>query len=201
MAAQNEFVQLPLLASVETPVVVTSAPAAAAVVPAVVITPLTLQQHMHKHAQLVFLVVAIVTLIILFYITYPVREWFDNLNNNWNWLKSGNMTVMGIVLVGVVLLMAWSSAHAYQRASLRDQAAIALTFAVSLILLVVWFAVFYRRQSFNAATVLSWFVLIVGLIQGYYVWKVGRSAAWAMLPYLAWVVVALAFGYHIRAEN
>lgn len=182
------------------------------VIPTTVTTPLIpldvqlvpvqgIQAQLHKYAIWFFLIIAIIVLVILFWIAKPSQEWFANLNNSWEWLKADNMTVMVIIMVIVVLLMAYVSYAAYMKAALADRNAIILTFSASMLLLILWFTIFYNQKSLNAAAWIGIAVLVAGLIQTWYVFKVDKAAGWGMIPYLIWVITAVAFNFQLSSSN
>lgn len=172
------------------------------VVPGEVVVPVTgIHQVIHKNAIWVFLIVAIIVLVILFWIAKPQQEWFAGLNNSWSWLKANNMSVMAIIMVIVVLLMAYVSYVAYVKTTARWRNGIILSFAASMLLLIVWFIVFYNTQNLMAASWLGVAVLVAGLIQTWYVFNADRAAGWGMVPYLLWLVTAVAFGFQLAGSN
>lgn len=178
------------------PIVATTTVTAEAVVPVV-----GFQQVIHKNAIWVFLIVAIIVLIILFWIAKPQQDWFASLNNSWTWLKASNMSVMVIIMIIVVLLMAYVSYVAYIKITARWRNGVILSFAASMLLLIVWFAVFYRTQNLMTAAWLGVAVLVAGLIQTWYVFNADRAAGWGMVPYLLWLITAVAFGFQLSSSN
>lgn len=177
--------------------VVTTQTVAATAVPA-----MGLKQQMCQNALWIFIIISIIVLIILYALARPAQDWLAGLNNSWTWLKAGsNMVVMGVILAIVVLLMAYVSFFAYLHANLIDQKAIVITFGITMILLIVWFGLFYVQRDLNTSAWFGLLVLIAAIFQTYYVFKVSRSAGWGMIPYLLWVIVAIAFNFQLKASN
>lgn len=167
----------------------------------VVVTQKGLMDQMAAKAIWVFIIIAIIVLIILFWISTSGSDWFNTLNNTWNWIKGSALIGWAVLLVVGVLLAAFVSAVAYANADVRTRGAIIALFGLTMLFLIIWFAVFYSNQNLYAAAWLGGITVILSIFWAGYVWKGDARAGWGMIPYLLWAVVAFAFNIHLSLEN
>lgn len=76
-----------------------------------------------------------------------------------------------------------------------------LAFLVQFVLNLAWSPVFFARHDIQLALVLLVAIDIALLVTIWLFWKVRRSAAWLMLPYLGWVLFATVLNWQFLELN
>lgn len=76
-----------------------------------------------------------------------------------------------------------------------------LAFLVQFALNLVWSPVFFAMHDIRLALVLLVAIDIALLVTVWLFWKVRRSAAWLMLPYLGWVLFATVLNWQFLEHN
>lgn len=145
-----------------------------------------------------FLLIAIIVLIICWFIAAPNIMWYDSLKN-FSW--GNNSLIFYIVLVLVVLVMAGGTYVAYNMANASMQTTILMTFMAAMFLLIIWFTVFYQAQQLEQSFYVGMIFLFVAFLQTYFVFQVSAKAGYAMLPYFIWMVLVVLMIYKIFASN
>jgi tryptophan-rich sensory protein len=145
-----------------------------------------------------FLLIAIIVLIICYFIAAPNAVWFDSLKK-FSW--GNNSLIFFIVLVIVVLVMAGGTYVAYSVANTYMQGAILMSFMAAMFLLIIWFAIFYQAQQLDHAFYIGMVFLFVAFIQTYLVFQASVKAGYAMLPYIIWMVLVVLMVYKIFVDN
>lgn len=169
--------------------------------PAVVASQTTIMKHVNRNAVWVFIVVAIIVLIIIFWVGKCGMQWYNNLNHSWSCMKGGNMVVWAVLFVIIVLLAAYVSGRAYSMANHSTRTGIAVTFGLSMLFLLIWFGVFFSKQCVKSSVWFGVIALILAILWTYYVFKANRSCGWGMLPYLIWVIAVLGFTCSLRKSD
>lgn len=146
-----------------------------------------------------FIIFAIIILIICFAIAYNEMTWYNDLNK-YTW--ANNMWVIGIILVIVVLIFAYVSFAAYMKsADSSMKYAIIITYTLSLFLLLVWFAVFFRMKQTANAWYLALFLLFLSFVQVYFIWSVDSSFGAGVVPYMLFMIFLSVIVWNIDTEN
>jgi translocator protein len=125
-----------------------------------------------------------------------IPGWYTTLQKPWftppNWLFAPVWLTL-YLLMGVTLYFLWGK---------RQQAGVALgAFATQLILNVAWSVIFFgAHELFYGFVVIAalWAMIIVTLALSY---RVSRSAAALLLPYILWVTIASALNYYVLVLN
>jgi translocator protein len=128
-----------------------------------------------------------------------IPTWYAGLNQPWwtppNWSFGVVWTVL-YILMGIALWLLWERAPA----GTARGSAIGLFF-VQLALNAAWSPVFFSLHRPGAALViiLALVACLAALIAT--AWRVQRTAAWLLVPYLAWVSYATTLNAGILALN
>ena len=145
-----------------------------------------------------FIIVAILVLIICFFIAKPELEWYREINK-YGWLS--NNWLMGVILIVVILLMSYSSYFAYCVADESGKNMVIITFTLGLLILITWFIVFFKVKSFLNAFYLSMMLFFVSFIQIYFVWDISSNAGYGMIPYIVVTFLLTIISLNISSEN
>ena len=145
-----------------------------------------------------FILVVVVVILICFSMSYSELNWYQELNN-YSW--SGNMVVMGIILVIILLIMAYCTFIGYSYATEANKTNILFLFVASLLVLILWFYVFYNAKNLENAFYIGIFFLFLTFVQTYFVWKSNIKAGYGMLLYILWAVVAVVITWNISNTN
>ena len=128
----------------------------------------------------------------------PSGSWYESLNkpsfNPPNWIFGPVWTTL-FVLMGISLYLVWSKEMQPRnkisaKAKPWQKASIILIFAVQLILNVLWSVIFFGMHSAGAAffeLLMLWCAIIYTIINFY---RVSKTAAWLLFPYILWVSFA-----------
>jgi tryptophan-rich sensory protein len=110
--------------------------------------------------------------------------------------------VFGPVWTTLYFLMGYASAMVWAR---RGQSSVATTalvvYGVQLVLNVLWSILFFGAESPMLAficIVALWFAIVLTMVL---FWRVSHTAAWLMVPYLAWVSFAGVLNFTIWRLN
>lgn len=148
---------------------------------------------MEKAAQyIVFIVLSLFTGVVGSIFTIPsIPVWYSNLAKPWfnppSWLFSPVWTIL-YILMGSAAFLVWQTKSNKKIKSLKN-AAITL-YLIQLLLNSLWSYLFFGLK--NPSLALAEIVLLLLTISAttYYFWKINRTAAYLMLPYIAWVSFA-----------
>jgi tryptophan-rich sensory protein len=99
------------------------------------------------------------------------------------------------LLMGVALVLVLAARGARGR-----QAAI-IAFVVQLVLNLAWPPLFFRAHEIGPALILIIALLVAATVTAALFWRVRRVAGLLLLPYLAWLCLALALNYQIDRMN
>jgi len=147
-----------------------------------------------------FIVICIVTGEIAGYVTAgeSSREWFRNLQKPSfqpsNWLFGPVWTFL-YILMGIALWKIWSNKSSRERN-------IAITiFFTQLLFNFMWSILFFKWHAVGLALIdiLILWVLILSTIFSFS--RVSKTAAWLLVPYIAWVSFATILNYSIWRIN
>jgi translocator protein len=125
-----------------------------------------------------------------------IPTWYASLNKPWftppNWLFAPVWLTL-YLLMGVTLYLLWGK---------RQQARAALTaFAVQLLLNAAWSAVFFgAHELFYGFVVIAalWAAVLAAIVLSF---RVSRSGAALLVPYIIWVTIASALNYYVLVLN
>jgi len=131
------------------------------------------------------------------FMTPAAREWYDGLARPWftppDWVF-GPVWAALYMMMGIAAFLVWREGKIAARAAL-------LAFAFQLLVNALWTPAFFGMRSTVAGlAVISVLVVAVG-VSTWMFYRVKRSAAILMLPYLAWVSFALALNLAIVLVN
>lgn len=99
-------------------------------------------------------------------------------------------------LMGVALFLIWESGTG------RREVRIALAiFGIQFVINVLWSFLFFGLQSpiLALADIILLWLLIAATIAAFY--RVRKSAAWLLVPYICWVTLAMALNYGVYVLN
>lgn len=110
--------------------------------------------------------------------------------------------VFGPVWTTLYLLMGIASAMVWQRRGVSSSATPALVaYGVQLVLNMLWSILFFGAESPAAALVCIvalWFAIVLTIVL---FWRVNHTAAWLLVPYIAWVTFAAVLNFTIWRLN
>jgi tryptophan-rich sensory protein len=133
-------------------------------------------------------------------VTYPeIPTWYASLTKPWwtppDWAFPLVWSVL-YLMMGVSLWLLWDrSADAHRR-----RRAITL-FLVQLALNAAWSPVFFGLHNTRAALVIIVLLAVAIAATILAAWRTQRTAAWLLVPYLAWVLYATTLNAGIVARN
>ncbi len=146
----------------------------------------------------IFIVIAIIVLIICFWIAQPELEWYKDQKK---YTLFENFWVLAIILVIVAILMAYCSYVSYMKGNSQQRSAIMITFIAGMLLLFLWFVVFYKMKNLSVAFYFAIALLFVAFIQIYFVWNVYDKAGWGLIPYIIFIGFLVGLNYNISDQN
>lgn len=159
---------------------------------------LTIQEHFSTGEVWAFIILSIIVIIACFFIAYNEQDWFSDLKKI-DWAE--NSIAWGIAFIIVYLVMTLCSSFAYMRGNNDSKLGIFITFIISSALLIVWFALFYKSKDLNSAFYASVALIIVALIQTYYVWRSDLGSGIGMLPYVIFLLFLSGVNWNISSLN
>ena len=125
-----------------------------------------------------------------------IPGWYAALQKPWftppNWLFAPVWLVL-YFLMGITLYLLWGK-RPLSRAALA-------AFAVQLVFNVAWSAVFFgAHELFDGFVVIAalWVTILATMAFSY---RVSRSAATLLIPYIIWVTIASALNYYVWVLN
>lgn len=125
-----------------------------------------------------------------------IPNWYAALQKPWftppNWLF-GPVWLTLYFLMGATLYILWGKRH-------RSGTALAV-FAVQLALNAAWSAVFFGAHElfYGFAVIIAlWLAILATMALSY---RVSRSAAALLIPYIVWVTIASALNYYVWVLN
>jgi cation transport ATPase len=156
-----------------------------------------------------FMVVAIVVLFILYYLsigTYGSTGYWSQLQM-WSWGQ--NPTLLGFLLVIAVLIFTWGCWNAYVHIENKGKKNMIIAgFGLSMILLIVWFALFFTKsgtalttKGFNSASYAALFASLVALLTLYVVWNGGMVARVSVIIYTVYIIILTILFFNIARNN
>lgn len=134
-----------------------------------------------------------------FFTVTGVESWYQTINKpSWNppsWIFGPVWTSL-YVMMGIALYLVWKS----DSSSILKKTAIIL-FAVQLLLNFFWSFIFFNQQQIGwaLAEMLIMWVLILLTIFAFA--NVSKTAAWLLVPYIAWVSFAAILNFTIWKLN
>ncbi|MGD0576993.1 MAG: TspO/MBR family protein [Candidatus Staskawiczbacteria bacterium] len=153
--------------------------------------------------------------------TPGINGWYRNLNkpsfNPPNWIFGPVWTII-FVLMGISLYLVWIKKFVVKNKINKDKkswnslsqklysgswqkANIILIFAVQLILNILWSIIFFGMHAPGVAffeLLMLWFAIIFTMVNFY---RVSKTAAWLLLPYILWVSFAAILNFSIFILN
>lgn len=147
----------------------------------------------HWKVTVGLLVIAIITLVVIYISISSVRDWYCNINiPAWGY----NTVVIFIVLIVSLLLLVWACSYHYITIFL---------FVVVCILLLVWSGFLARSKCAEGNIRTAFYILlvlfIVSVLLSTTVYIVARCHAIGTLPFLLWVVAILGVNYRTAELN
>lgn len=109
--------------------------------------------------------------------------------------------LFGVVWTVLYVLMGFALAVIAAAKGARGRGPAVLAFVVQLALNLAWSPVFFGAHQITGALVLIVVLDLAVILTIALFWKVRRSAALLMLPYLAWILFATVLTYQIREAN
>lgn len=155
---------------------------------------------MHKYIRLALSIIACQFAgVVGTVFTMPsIATWYSTLNKPWftppNWVF-GPVWITLYTLMGIALWLVWSK-------GINKKTLPALyPFKAQLILNAIWSIVFFGLQSplYGLLTIVPLWLLIAYTILKFY--KINKTAAYLLVPYLLWVTLATALNYAVFILN
>ncbi|MCB2047210.1 MAG: tryptophan-rich sensory protein [Novosphingobium sp.] len=109
--------------------------------------------------------------------------------------------LFGVAWTVLYALMGFALAVIAAAKGARGRGAAVLMFVVQLVLNLAWSPMFFALHQITGALALIIVLDVAVLITIVLFWKVRRSAALLMLPYLAWILFATFLTWQIREAN
>ena len=126
-----------------------------------------------------------------------ISGWYQTIQKpSWNppnWLFAPVWTLL-YTLMGISLALIWHSRHVLKKTAL-------FLFVVQFVLNLLWSYIFFGRHEMQLALLeimLMWIMIFLTII---YFYRINKSAAWLMIPYLLWVSFATFLNYSLYALN
>ncbi len=125
-----------------------------------------------------------------------IPSWYAALQKPWftppNWLFAPVWLVL-YFLMGVALYMLWGKG--------RQSRAALIAFGIQLVLNVAWSAVFFGAHElfYGFAVIAALWLAILATVA--FCYRVSRSAAALLIPYVLWVTIASALNYYVWVLN
>ncbi len=154
----------------------------------------------HPRAFVVALLVPQLAGIIGSFFTFPaINEWYRGLQMPSlappNWVFGPVWTTL-FLLMGIALYLVWKSGGS------RREVHLALSvFGVQIVLNSLWSILFFGLRNPGVAfaeIVILWFMIVATIVTS---GRVSRTAAWLLIPYLAWVSFAAYLNFMIWQLN
>jgi benzodiazapine receptor len=109
--------------------------------------------------------------------------------------------LFGVVWTILYALMGFAMAVISAAKGARGRGVAALAFVVQLILNLAWSPMFFAAHQITGALVLIVVLDLAVILTIALFWKVRRSSALLLLPYLAWILFATLLTWEIRQAN
>jgi benzodiazapine receptor len=129
-----------------------------------------------------------------------INSWYALLNKPWftppNWVFGPVWTVL-YILMGISLAMVWG---AWIEKNPNAKVGLIL-FGIQLALNVAWSYLFFGLQSpvYGLAGIIALWIAILATVVWF--WRIRKTAAVLLVPYLAWVTIASFLNYYIFVLN
>ena len=166
--------------------------------PAVLLTPVPFKEQVSDKILWVYIIVAVIILIILFWIAGSASTYFNSLNKP-TWTNAP--AIWGTLMVIVVLILAYANFKAFRVANAAYRNNIIVTVIIQAILLIAWFWVFYKTENPMNAFYIALVLLLVTLWQLFVLYRVDPAAGWMALPFLVWLLLAIYVNWSISDTN
>lgn len=161
----------------------------------------------------IFIIVAVVVLVVLFYLCCDAfrseagyDSWWKSLGG-YSWGESAPLWV--ILMVVGVLLFAWAAFTAYTTCADQNKRNMIIGgFGLSMLSLVALFSVFFRKDAdgnfsdsdFSTASWVAVLAAVLGFACLYPMWQC-HAARLAMIPYLVWVVAVVIYVWDLTKKH
>jgi hypothetical protein len=158
----------------------------------------SMKQQLGKKDLWVFMIIAIILLIVLYYISSNHCEVLENLKTcSWN-----NYYYFGAIVLAIgVLVLAYGCYMAFCVADNQSKTLIAISFGLISVLLIVAFTLFFRNGNFSGAFYTSLFILLVAVLCMYFCYRVKRAAGYTNIVFVI-VAIILAWGmWDVTSNN
>ncbi len=109
--------------------------------------------------------------------------------------------IFGVAWTILYALMGFSLAVIAAAAGARGRGVAVLAFIVQLVINLAWSPMFFGSHQITGALILILLLDVAVLVTVVLFWRVRRSAAVLLLPYLAWILFATVLTYQIRQAN
>ncbi|MBI2064836.1 MAG: tryptophan-rich sensory protein [Candidatus Yanofskybacteria bacterium] len=126
-----------------------------------------------------------------------IPNWYSTLTkpafNPPAWIFGPVWTIL-YLLMGISLWLVWKS-------NSKEKSRVIWLFAVQLVLNTVWSPIFFGAQSIGSALaviVLLWAAIVLTILTFR---KISKTAAWLLVPYIAWVSFAFYLNYMLWVLN
>ena len=109
--------------------------------------------------------------------------------------------VFPVVWTILFALMGISAARVYLTSPTKDRSRGLNLFVAQLVVNFFWPLFFFNLQAFGFALfwlILLWILVLLTILQ---FWKIDRTAAWLLVPYLAWLTFAMVLNAAVWAIN
>ncbi|MFA5013248.1 MAG: TspO/MBR family protein [Candidatus Paceibacterota bacterium] len=116
-----------------------------------------------------------------------------------SWIFGWVWTVL-YIMMGIAAFLAWQKKDSSIELEKRTKPAIAF-YLLQLFLNYLWSIIFFGQRNYGLALIdigLLWIVIILTVISFY---KISKSAAWLLIPYLLWVSFAGVLNFMIWQLN
>jgi len=126
-----------------------------------------------------------------------ITGWYQTIQKpSWNppnWLFGPVWTFL-YVLMGIASALVWHSYHSLRKTALTF-------FIIQFVLNLLWSYIFFGRQNILLALadiILMWIMIMITIICFY---RVNKTAAYLLIPYILWVSFATVLNYSIYVLN
>jgi benzodiazapine receptor len=109
--------------------------------------------------------------------------------------------LFGVVWTVLYALMGFAMAVIAAAKGARGRGVAALAFVIQLIINLAWSPMFFGAHQITGALLLILLLDLAVIVTIALFWRIRRSAAVLMLPYLAWILFATVLTYQIRQAN
>lgn len=138
-----------------------------------------------------------------FFTTPSIATWYASIQkpsfNPPNWIFGPVWTTL-FILMGIALYLIWTNGSR-KGASIKARKAAYQIFAVQIILNILWSFLFFYFHCPTCAfieIILLWLAILANII---FFWKISRTAAYLLIPYLLWVSFASVLNFMIMVLN